>query len=103
MTIRLFAQKSNGMERIVAVLDIGTNEIRGLLGKKGEGGKIAVIARESRQADGLARGIVLNIDNVSRIIRDIAISLEKKMWQENKILLCGKRGGFCLHKEKQCI
>ena len=99
LTIRLFAQKSNGMERIVAVLDIGTNEIRGLLGKKGEGGKIAVIARESRQADGLARGIVLNIDNVSRIIRDIAISLEKKCGKKIKSFYVGSGGAFVYTKK----
>jgi cell division protein FtsA len=87
------------MEKIIAVLDIGTNEIRGLVGKKSEGEKITVLARECRQSDGLARGIVLNIDNVARIIKDIALTLEKKCGKRIKSFYVGSGGAYVYTKK----
>ncbi len=56
-------------ENIVAVLDIGTTKIFVLVGEQDEQGDIYVIGHGSATADGLRRGVVVDMDKTVKSIR----------------------------------
>lgn len=65
-------------ERIVAALDIGTTKIVALVGEMDEKGDIYVIGHGQAPADGLRRGVVVNMDKtvkaVEQAVKDAALT-----------------------------
>lgn len=66
------------MENFIAVLDLGTYEIRGAIGRMNANGKLSLLASDTRKSEGIQRGNILNPDFVARTIRELSLSLEKK-------------------------
>jgi len=58
-------------ERIVAALDIGTTKMLVLVGEMDERGDIYVIGHGQSSADGLRRGVVVDMDKTVRSIRRV--------------------------------
>lgn len=65
-------------ERIVAALDIGTTKIQALVGEMDEQGDIYVIGHGKAPADGLRRGVVVNMDKtvkaIEQAVKDAALT-----------------------------
>lgn len=67
------------MENIVAVLDLGTYEVRGAIGQRSVDGSLKLVAFESRKTEGIQRGNIINPDFVGSAIKEMTLALEKKL------------------------
>ena len=80
------------MEKYIAVLDLGTESIRGVLAVKNSIGSTKIIASESVHSDGIARGLIINVDLVAKAIKDIGLALEKKSGKKVEKFFVGSAG-----------
>ncbi len=76
----------------IAVLDIGTTKIVGMVGRKGENGKTQIIAKAERKSEGVSRGLVENINDVSSTIKDILDEIYDRTGIEIKDVYVGIAG-----------
>ncbi|MCL1822288.1 MAG: cell division protein FtsA [Prolixibacteraceae bacterium] len=65
-------------QEITAIVDIGTSKIRGLVGSKNENGKIEILGHASLPSQGIKRGVVLNIEECSKVLGDLKRKLEEQ-------------------------
>ena len=55
-------------ERIVAALDIGTTKVLALIGEMDDEGAVYVVGHGSSPAEGLRRGVVVDMDKTVRSV-----------------------------------
>lgn len=65
-------------QEINIVVDIGTSKIRGLAGTKTEDGRIEILGFATLPSRGIKRGIVLNIEEFSDVLRQLIAHLEEQ-------------------------
>jgi cell division protein FtsA len=67
-------------ERIVAALDIGTSKVFVLIGEMDDQGEIYVIGHGRCSAEGLRRGVVVDMDKTVKSIRK-AVDDAYRVWK----------------------
>lgn len=77
---------------IVVGLDIGTTKIAVLVGRRTEHGKIEILGIGKAESLGVARGVVLNIDETVRAIKQAVEEASKKADADIKIVNVGIAG-----------
>ncbi|MFC0877680.1 cell division protein FtsA [Saccharicrinis sp. FJH2] len=82
------------MEKFIAALDLGTSEIRGVLGKKDANGNVSVLAVKKVKSDGITRGLIINLDTVARAVREIGLDLEKSTGKKIEKFFVGSGGSM---------
>ena len=66
-------------------IDLGASEIRGLVGKRTQDGKMDIVASEAIPSKGIMRGLIYNIDDVAFSINDLCKKMENRLEnQQNK-------------------
>lgn len=65
-------------QEIAAIVDIGTSQVRGLVGIKNERNRTEILAHASLQSQGIKRGVVLNIEECSKVISELKRKLEEQ-------------------------
>lgn len=68
------------MEKIIVGLDIGTTKICAIVGRKNEFGKLEVLGMGKAESEGVAKGVVVNID---RTVHAIQKAIEEASNQSN--------------------
>lgn len=63
-------------QEITAIVDIGTSRIRGLVGAKNERNRTEILAHASLPSQGIKRGVVLNIEECSKVMGELKSKLE---------------------------
>lgn len=77
---------------IVVGLDIGTTKIAALVGRRTEHGKIEILGIGKAESLGVARGVVLNIDETVRAIREAIADASNKAGVDIKVVNVGIAG-----------
>ncbi|MGL4596201.1 MAG: cell division protein FtsA [Bacteroidia bacterium] len=77
---------------IVVGLDIGTTKIAALVGRRTEHGKIEILGIGKAESLGVARGVVLNIDETVRSIKDAVAEASNKSGVDIKVVNVGIAG-----------
>jgi cell division protein FtsA len=77
---------------IVVGLDIGTTKIAALVGRRTEHGKIEILGIGKAESLGVARGVVLNIDETVRAIREAVAEASNKSGVDIKVVNVGIAG-----------
>ncbi|CAN5236946.1 cell division protein FtsA [soil metagenome] len=77
---------------IVVGLDIGTTKIAVLVGRRTEHGKIEILGIGKAESLGVARGVVLNIDETVRAIKQAVLEAENKSGVDIKVVNVGIAG-----------
>ncbi len=77
---------------IVVGLDIGTTKIAALVGRRTEHGKIEILGIGKAESLGVARGVVLNIDETVRAIREAVADASNKAGVDIKVVNVGIAG-----------
>jgi len=77
---------------IVVGLDIGTTKVAVLVGRRTEHGKIEILGIGKAESLGVARGVVLNIDETVRAIKLAVAEAEVKAGVDIKIVNVGIAG-----------
>lgn len=77
---------------IVVGLDIGTTKIAALVGRRTEHGKIEILGMGKAESLGVARGVVLNIDETVRSIKAAVAEAETKSGVDIKVVNVGIAG-----------
>jgi cell division protein FtsA len=77
---------------IVVGLDIGTTKIAALVGRRTEHGKIEILGIGKAESLGVARGVVLNIDETVRAIREAVADASNKSGVDIKVVNVGIAG-----------
>lgn len=77
---------------IVVGLDIGTTKIAALVGRRTEHGKIEILGIGKAESLGVARGVVLNIDETVRAIKDAVAEASNKSGVDIKVVNVGIAG-----------
>jgi cell division protein FtsA len=77
---------------IVVGLDIGTTKIAALVGRRTEHGKIEILGMGKAESLGVARGVVLNIDETVRAIRKAVDEASAKSGVDIKVVNVGIAG-----------
>ena len=66
-------------------IDLGASEIRGLVGKRTQDGKMDIVASEAIPSKGIMQGLIYNIDDVAFSINDLCKKMENRLEnQQNK-------------------
>lgn len=79
-------------EKIVVGLDIGTTKVVAIVGKKNEFGKINILGFGKAESDGVARGVVVNIDKTVEAIRQAVLEAEKQSGVDINVVHVGIAG-----------
>lgn len=79
-------------EKIVVGLDIGTTKVCAIVGKKNEFGKINILGFGKAESDGVARGVVINIDKTVEAIRQAVAEAEKQSGVDINVVHVGIAG-----------
>tara|TARA_B100000900_G_scaffold116712_1_gene98268 strand:+ start:3799 stop:5100 length:1302 start_codon:yes stop_codon:yes gene_type:complete len=82
----LFVQRNNNMQEIenknmsdiIVGLDIGTTKIAIMVGRKNKYGKLEILATAKATSNGVARGIVANIDQTVNSIKEAIEEIKQK-------------------------
>tara|TARA_B100001564_G_scaffold305413_1_gene274398 strand:+ start:865 stop:2166 length:1302 start_codon:yes stop_codon:yes gene_type:complete len=82
----LFVQRNNNMQElenknmsdIIVGLDIGTTKIAIMVGRKNQYGKLEILATAKATSNGVARGIVANIDQTVNSIKEAIEEIKQK-------------------------
>ena len=69
---------------IVVGLDIGTTKIAVIVGRRTEHGKIEILGMGKSESLGVARGVVLNIDETVKAIKTAVAEAESKCLQQQE-------------------
>lgn len=77
---------------IVVGLDIGTTKIAALVGRRTEHGKIEILGIGKAESLGVARGVVLNIDETVRAIKEAVAEASNKSGVDIKVVSVGIAG-----------
>ncbi|MBL7891760.1 MAG: cell division protein FtsA [Bacteroidia bacterium] len=77
---------------IVVGLDIGTTKIAAIVGRKNEFGKIEILGMGRADSVGVARGVVLNIDQTVQSIKTAVAEAESKSGVNIKVVNVGIAG-----------
>jgi len=77
---------------IVVGLDIGTTKIAVLVGRRNEHGKIEILGIGKAESLGVARGVVLNIDETVRAIKQAMEEASNKSGVDIKVVNVGIAG-----------
>ena len=89
------------MEKFIAALDLGTSEIRGILGKKDANGIVSVLAVKTVKSEGITRGLIINLDTVARSIREIGMALEKSSGKKIEKFFVGSGGSMIYARQNR--
>ncbi len=81
------------MSRIIASLDIGTTKICTVISRIQEDGKIEIIGIGNKPSAGLQKGIVINIEAVVKVIKNVIEEAELMAGVEITELYTGVAGG----------
>lgn len=92
-------EKVTPMESFIAALNFGTNEIRGVIGKKDSNGMVQILKEKTVTSEGITRGIIINVDSVARKVREIVMDLERSSGKKIEKLYAGSGG--CMVYAKQ--
>ncbi len=79
-------------DKIVVGLDIGTTKICALVGRKNEFGKLEILGMGKAVSEGVARGIVLNIDKTVDAIKRAIRQAEEQSGVDIKVVNVGIAG-----------
>ena len=71
-------QKTENMSNIIVGLDIGTTKIAVMVGRKNKYGKLEILATAKAISNGVARGIVANIDQTVNSIKEAVEEIKQK-------------------------
>ena len=71
-------QKIENMSNIIVGLDIGTTKIAIMVGRKNKYGKLEILATAKAISNGVARGIVANIDQTVNSIKEAVEEIKQK-------------------------
>ena len=71
-------QKIENMSNIIVGLDIGTTKIAVMVGRKNKYGKLEILATAKAVSNGVARGIVANIDQTVNSIKEAVEEIKQK-------------------------
>ena len=90
--------------KIITGLDIGTSQIKILVAlKKPEQQKLEILAQTSRPSSGIRKGVVFNIEEVSRGIRKAVGEAERISHQKIKEVYCGLGGSHIFISPSQGV
>jgi cell division protein FtsA len=77
---------------IIAAIDIGTTKIVAIAGRRMPNGKVKVLEIEQMPSTGVRRGVILNIEETSRIIKSVVSTLEERLDVSIKNVFVGIAG-----------
>jgi cell division protein FtsA len=90
--------------KIITGLDIGTSQIKILVAlKKPEQQKLEILAQASRPSSGIRKGVVFNVEEVSRGIRKAVGEAERTSHQKIKEVYCGLGGSHIFISPSQGV
>ena len=82
----------NPNPEIVVALNIGSNKVLAIVGKKNILGKMEILGSGKAPCDGVVRGVVTNIDKTAKAIGDAIDLAEKKSKQLIESVFVGIAG-----------
>lgn len=71
----LTEKKGVNYSDIIVAIDLGSYNIRGMIGRKTEDGKLNVLFASTEKSEGIRNGIVINVDEVSFHIKSLIVRL----------------------------
>ncbi len=60
---------------VVVALDLGSRNVRGMIGRKNETGKLDVWYSDIEESDGIEKGIVTNVETVAGVIKNLILKM----------------------------
>lgn len=93
----------NPNPEIVVALNIGTNKVIAMVGKKNILGKMEILGYGKASCDGVMRGVVTNIEKTSKAICDAVDMAEKKSKQEIQSVFVGIAGDHIKSMHQQGV
>ena len=66
------------MARIVTSLDIGSAQIKCVVAEEKKDGTLSVLAAVKRPSVGLRRAMLVDVEDATRIFREMAVDLQKQ-------------------------